>query len=489
MLGTILHSHYKIVKILGIGKSGTTYLATDIDLVESPLYVVKKIEFINNSGTTPSLVDRLFESQGSIAHRVGQHPQVPSLVARFEEDGNRYLVREYIDGELLSQELTPGATWSQTQVFDFLIDLVEILCLLHSFKYIHRDINPHNIIRRNDDGRFSLIGFSSVKDLGSSWQNPSEDDDLYLNDPSYVPYEQEQNVPQLNSDLYAVGTIAIQAITGKFPLEKDGYTYELKWRDEVDINHKLIEIINRMVRPDYRNRYSSPLEALEALQAFALSQIPPSRSHQLKTHFIFGTAVCTLLVGFGIVKLLSASADKTPVKIPQAIVTSSSPAHTNFNGISWKSYVDKTANIKIKYPVNWQQQDIHNIVTGEQVMFVSPEDNDLSNKYRENISIRVENLTNPQTTLANYTQSTIAEIKRYYQNAEIVESSSILLAKRPANLVVYTGKDENSQVVKNLEIWTIDRGKAYILTYKARPDRYYQFLGTALNAIDSFELE
>jgi eukaryotic-like serine/threonine-protein kinase len=122
-------------------------------------------------------------------------------------------------------------------------------------------------------------------------------------------------------------------------------------------------------------------------------------------------------------------------------------------------------------------------------MFVSPEDKNTSNKYRENISIRVENLTNPQTTLASYTQSTIAEIKRYYQNAKIVESSSILLAKRPANLVVYTGTDENAQVVKNLEVWTIDRGKAYILTYKARPDRYYQYLGTAMNAIDSFKLE
>lgn len=489
MLGTILRSHYKIVKVLGIGKSGTTYLATDIDLVESPLYVVKKIEFIGNDGMLPSIAEQLFEKQGAIAHNIGQHPQVPSLLARFEEDGNRYLIREYIDGELLAQELTPGSIWSQTQVFDFLMDLVEILCLLHSFKYIHRDINPHNIIRRQSDGRFSLIGFSSVKDLGNVWPTLPDEDTRYLNDPSYVSYEQEQNMPQLNSDLYAVGTIAIQALTGKFPLEKDSYTYELKWRDDVNIDRRLVEIINRMVRPDYRNRYSSPLEALEALKAFALSQIPPSRSHQLKTHVIFGSAACALLVGFGVVKLLSASANKTPVTTPPASVASSSPIATNLNEIAWKSYADKAANIQIKYPANWQQQDIKNIVTGENVMFASPQDNNSGSKYRENISIRVENLTDPQTTLANYTQSTIAEIKRYYQDAKIIESSPILLAKRSANLVVFTGKDENSQLVKNLEVLTIDRGKAYILTYKARPDRYYKYLGTAMNAIDSFELE
>ncbi|AFY92094.1 serine/threonine protein kinase [Chamaesiphon minutus PCC 6605] len=488
MLGTILRSHYKIVKVLGIGQSGTTYLATDIDLVESPLYVVKKIEFIDNGGMLPTIAEKLFERQGSIAHNIGQHPQEPSLVARFEEGGNRYLIREYIEGERLDRELTPGSTWSQTQVFDFLMDLVEVLCLLHSFKYIHRDINPHNIIRRQDNSGFSLIGFSSVKDLGNTWPNLPSEDTRNLNDPSYVSYEQEQNMPQLNSDLYAVGAIAIQALTGKFPLEKDAYTYELKWRDRVNIDGKLVEIINRMVRPDYRNRYSSPLEALEALKAFALSQIPPSRSHQLKTPVIFGSAVCALLVGFGVVKLLSASANKTPVLTPPASIASS-PIATQLDGITWKSYIDKAANIQIKYPANWQQKDIKNIVTGEQVMFVSPQDNNAGNKFRENISIRVENLTNPQTTLANYTQSTIAEIKRYYQDAKIVESSPILLAKRSANLVVFTGRDENSQLVKNLEVLTIDRGKAYILTYKARPDRYYQYLGTVMNALDSFELE
>ena len=69
-------------------------------------------------------------------------------------------------------------------------------------------------------------------------------------------------------------------------------------------------------------------------------------------------------------------------------------------------------------------------------------------KDRENVSIRVENLTNPQTSLTNYTQSTIAEISKYYRDAKIVESSPITLANRPGNLIVYTGKDENSLPVK-----------------------------------------
>jgi eukaryotic-like serine/threonine-protein kinase len=485
MLGTILHVHYQIVQTLGIGKSGTTYLAKDLDLIESPLYVVKKIEHNDRSDLTPPLIEKLFEIQGSIAHQVGQHPQVPTLVAKFTEDGDRYLVREYIDGEFLSQELTPGSIWSQTQVFDFLIDLVGILCFVHSFKYIHQDINPHNIIRRNDDARFNLIGFSSVKDLGSIWQNLPNQDARNINDPQYTPYEQEQNVPHLNSDIYAVGVIAIQALTGKFPIEKDAYSYELKWRDQVNINHDLSKIINKMVRPDYRNRYPSAVEVLQDLQSFALTQIPPSKSDRLKPYLLFGTAAGLLLLGLGAVKLFSDVGNKPQVLPP--VVQVKPTATTANQQTSWKTYTDKVAGIKIKYPANWQQQDIGNIVTGENVIFTSPNQTS-AGKYRENISVRIETLTNAETTLASYTKSTIAEISRYYQSAKIIESSSIMLAKKPANLVVYTGKDENSLPVKTLEVWTIDRGKAYILTYKAAPDQYYQFLEPAMSTINSFEL-
>jgi eukaryotic-like serine/threonine-protein kinase len=485
MLGTTLRSHYNIVKVLGIGKSGIAYLAKDLDLINSPLYVVKTIQFGDNNLAIPPLIEKLCEIQGSIADRVGQHPQIPSLVAKFSENGNSYLVREYIDGELLSQELKVGSTWSQSQVFDFLMDLVGILCFVHSFKYIHQDINPHNIIRRNDDGRFNLIGFSSVKDVGSNWQNISDYIDRSLNDSSYIPYEQEQNMPQFNSDIYAVGIIAIQALTGKFPIYKDPDSYEIEWQEDVNIDRKLKKIIDRMVRPDYRDRYQSAVEVLQDLQAFALAQIPKRKSYQLKPYLIIGSTVCTLLLGFGVVKLLSAPVSKPQSSLPKtATITRITTAS---NHINWQSYVDRAAGISIEYAATWHQEDLHNVVTGENVMFTSPNQNAVD-KYRENVSIRVENLTNPQTTLSSYTRSAIAEINKYYQDAKTIETSSIVLAKRPAHLVVYTGKDENSLPIKNLEVWTIDRGKVYILTYKAEPQQYYQFLETAMKMINSFKL-
>jgi eukaryotic-like serine/threonine-protein kinase len=485
MSNHILHLHYQIVKVLGLGRSGITYLAQDIDTIERPFCVIKEIQPTNNSELNSDLISAMFEAQGSIAYRVGQHPQVPSIVAKFEEDGHRYLVREYIEGELLSQELIPGTIWSQTQVFDFLMDLIGVLCFVHSFNYIHQDINPHNIIRRHDDGRFNLIGFSTVKDLGRNDLNFSFNYPASCNNSSYIPYEQEHNSSQFNSDIYAVGAIAIQALTGNFPIERDADSYEFQWQDHLKIDARLIKIIDRMVRPDYRNRYQSGFEVLADLQSFALNQLPVSKTNQFKPYLIFAGAICTLLLGTGIVKLLAVNNNKPQLLAPT--VAAAKVVTPNIHpDPKWRIYTDKE--MKIKYAKNWQKDNALNILTGEHVIFTCPKQN-LVDKYQDNISIRVEKLTNPQINLLNYTQAATAEIKKYYLDAKIVESSSMILAGKPAKLVIYTGKDEKSLPIKNLEVWTIDRGKAYIITYKAAPDRYYQHLETAMTMINSFELK
>jgi eukaryotic-like serine/threonine-protein kinase len=495
MLDTTLHAHYKIIKSLGIGRSGLTYLATDLDLINSPLYVVKKIETVNSISVAARSTQQLFEIQGSIADRVGRHPQIPSLVARFIENEDRYLVREYIEGEMLSQQLVSGSRWNQTQGFDFLLELMGILAFVHSFKYIHQDITPHNIIRANSDSRFNLIGFSSTRDLGNSSPNLSINHDSNLNRSNYIPYEQEQNLPQFNSDIYAIGVIAIQALAGKTQIDQDPDTYELDWKDDVNIDSQLVKIIDQMVRPDYRNRYRSALEVLADLQSFALTQIPNHKPRQFKPYLIFGSAICTLLLGFGAAKLIPTSQNKPQLtsNVPKVVRTLTSTTNNAIllqkgSANSWQSYVDKIAKIKINHASNWQRNDLQNIVTGENVTFISPKQNS-SDQYQENILIRVENLTNSRTTLSEYTRSTIAEITKYNQGAKIIESSPIILANRSANLVVYSGKDENSLPIKSLEVWTIDRGKAYILTYKAETRYYYQFLGTAMTTIESFELK
>ena len=477
MLGTTLHSHYKIASCLGIGRSGPTYLAQDLDSPDFSLRVIKVIQ--DRDLVSSPLTEKLFEIQSSIAYKIGQHPQIPTLIGKFVEDGTQYLVREYIDGELLGRELARGLTWSQPEVLDLLTDLIGILCFVHSCRYIHQEIDPHHIIRRSDDRRFNLIGLSLVKDIDSPWQSTTEDPTRSMPPSVYIPYEQEQHKAQFNSDIYAVGAIAIQSLLGKSSLDRDPDTYELKWRDDVKIDPKLEQILDRMVRPDYRHRYQSALEVFQDLQSFAMAQIPMSKSNRISPHFIFGTIVCTLLTGFLGFKLLFNSANKVP---------SLSSKIASYSPDKFKSYADRIAGIKIKYSPSWSRSDTHNLVTGENVLFTSPQQSKME-KYVPSLSIRIEKLTNEQTSLTDYTKLAIAEIGRYYQEAKVIESSSILLAKKPANLVTYIGKDENGNQIKNLEVWTIDRGKAYILTYKAEPQQYYRSLETVLMMINSFELK
>lgn len=482
MPDNILRLHYKIIKVLGLGRSGITYLAQDIDMIDPRLYVIKEIQSINIDESTPAL----FEAQVLISHRVGHHPQVPSIVAKFEEDGHRYLVREYIDGELLSQEFVSGVTWNQTQIFNFLMDVIGVLCFVHSFKYIHQDINPHNIIRRNDDDKFNLIGFSFAKELGRIDRHISINYPPNCNHSIYVPYEQEQNAAQFNSDIYAVGVIAIQALSGKFPIDRDPDSYEFHWRTELNIDERLIKIIDRMVRPDYRNRYQSGLEVLEDLQSFALTQIPVSKVHQFKPHLVFASAISALIFGLIGIKIFSDLGEKPQLLAP--IVATTQPIAANIDrDTNWRTYIDEDTKIKLKYPNNWQNDNTRNIFIGENIIFTSLIKNSVT-KYQENVSIRVEELTNTGTSLSTYTQAAITEIKKSDRDAKIIESSSIVLDRKPARLVVYSGKDENLLPIKNLEAWTIDRDKVYIITYKAAPDRYYQFLETAMTMINSLEL-
>jgi eukaryotic-like serine/threonine-protein kinase len=487
MLGNHLHSRYSIVKFLGVGRSGQTYLAEDRDLPGNPPCIVKRIQYPGDDSFIQPLAARMFEVQTEILHRLGTHPQIPSLIAKFEEQGEMYLVREYIDGEFLSEEFSYGNKWSQTQVFDFLSDMMSILSFIHSFKYIHQDINPNNLIRRKSDGRFAIIGFGAIKDSTNVWQNLPQRAQERINSvavgtPGYIPYEQEQNSPKFNSDLYAVGTIAIQALTGEFPVPKDPITYELDWKDRVNINLRLVDIINKLVRPDYRNRYQSADEVIKDLHAFALTQIPRSKFDRIKPHLIFSGAATALLLGFLTVK---STIDRSPQ--PSLIAVTNPDRIVDANRATWQTYRDSQAKLKIKYYPTWSIDSINNLITGETVSFVSPNQSP-SDRYRERVSVRTENLSDAKMTLADYTKSAIAEINRFYRNAKIIESTPSTLAKNPANIVVYTGTNEQGIAIKNLETWTVKNGKVYIITYQADPAQYYAFLQTVMTMINSVEL-
>lgn len=268
ILGKKLGGRYKIIKDLGSGGFGETYIAEDTQRPGNPSCVVKHLRPASNNPRHLQLARRLFNSEAQSLQRLGEHEQIPRLLAYFEEDGEFYLIQEFIAGRMLNADLTIGRHLSEVRIVALLKDLLQILEFVHHHNVIHRDIKPSNIIVRSQDQKLVLIDFGAVKELH---QQLSEGEvataTIGIGTQGYMPPEQCAGNPRLNSDLYAVGMIGIQALTGLPPsqLQVDPETGEIAWRDRAVVSGGLAAILSKLVLRDFRSRYQSARAAIEDL--------------------------------------------------------------------------------------------------------------------------------------------------------------------------------------------------------------------------------
>jgi CHASE2 domain-containing sensor protein/tRNA A-37 threonylcarbamoyl transferase component Bud32 len=270
--GKILSGRYKIIKVLGAGGFSETYIAQDIQRPGQPQCVVKQLKPAKSQSESLELARRLFVSEAKTLEKLGTHPQIPQLLAAFEEDEEFYLVQEYILGHPLSQELSSGKILGEIEVVNILRDLLQILVFVHENGVIHRDIKPNNIIRRHSDWKLVLIDFGAVKEVtAQQLENPDQSAfTIGIGTKGYAPNEQCFGRPQYNSDIYAVGMIAIKALTGIVPHEiPRDLDDEVEWINQASVGEFLGNIISKMVLDDYKERYQSALEVLAALDELA----------------------------------------------------------------------------------------------------------------------------------------------------------------------------------------------------------------------------
>lgn len=271
MLGKLLDGRYQVNQVLGAGGFGRTYLAQDTRRPGNPICVVKHLQPANRDPNFLETARRLFNSEAETLEVLGNHEQIPRLLAYFEEDQEFYLVQEYIEGHPLSQELIPGQPWDQTRVVALLQALLEVLDFVHHHGVIHRDIKPDNLIRRNLDKKLVLLDFGAVKQIRTQLASPQGQmsNTVAVGTPGYMSSEQALGQPRPTSDIYALGIIAIQAITGRMPaeLQEDLNTGELIWQHLTPVSPGLKHILTRMVRYHFKDRYQSAGEALQAVRS------------------------------------------------------------------------------------------------------------------------------------------------------------------------------------------------------------------------------
>ncbi|MFB2938290.1 protein kinase [Aerosakkonemataceae cyanobacterium BLCC-F154] len=266
MIGELIQGRYFLYKQLGRGGFGETYLAKDQFEPQNSPCVVKKIMLPSNEPDVLEKARMRFEREAEALKKLGIHPQIPKLYTYFEREEEFYLVQEYINGDDLKKEIKEGETWSEYRVIQFLKEVLKILEFVHQEGIIHRDVNPKNLIRRKADGKLVLIDFGAVKDnLGASPRNIKST--MTVGTPGYMPNEQAGGSPKLCSDIYAVGMMGIQALTGLSvnQLEEDPHTAEIVWKHRAKISKTLEVVLEKMVRSYFRDRYQSAIEALTAL--------------------------------------------------------------------------------------------------------------------------------------------------------------------------------------------------------------------------------
>lgn len=271
MKATLLNNRYRIIKTLGRGGFGETYLTEDTHMPSRRKCVLKQLKPMVKQPKTPFWMKERFQREAAILEELGDgSSQIPQLYAYFSEDDKFYLVQEWIEGLTLDCYWEQEGNLHRDEVRQILAQLLPVLEFVHSRRMIHRDIKPDNIILRQGDNLPFLIDFGAVKEAIATEVNQSGSTySASIGTPGYMASEQAAGRPIYSSDLYSLGLTAIFLLTGKSPheLETDPRTGEIIWHEHAfNLDAELIEVLDRAIRFHPRDRFATASEMLDALK-------------------------------------------------------------------------------------------------------------------------------------------------------------------------------------------------------------------------------
>ncbi len=272
----LLRERYRAIKPLGRGGFGRTFLAVDEDKPSKPRCAIKQFFPVSQGTSSSEKAAELFNREAVRLDELGKHPQIPELLAHFQQERYQYLVQEFIEGQNLQEELARNGPFSESQILSLLKDLLPVLQFVHSRSVIHRDIKPPNIIRRHISqtpiiytyptltGELVLVDFGAAKLVEGLRETGT-----VIGSPEFVAPEQIRGQAVYASDLYSLGVTCIYLLTqispfDLFDINQDAWV----WRDflKVKVDPKLGRILDKMIEASLSRRYKSATDAMEDLQ-------------------------------------------------------------------------------------------------------------------------------------------------------------------------------------------------------------------------------
>jgi len=291
----LLGDRYRALEPISQGGVGRTFLAVDEQATSKPHCIIKQFAPKNQGTNNAEKAAELFHQEATRLQALGQHPQLPQLLAYFEPDNLTEIgtapaiVQTLITGQNLAQKLVSEGTFSEAQIRQILNELLPVLQFVHEQGVIHRDINPNNIIRcsstpftheeiENGEGQLVLVDFSAAK---FTTKTALARTGTVIGSAAYTAQEQLMGKAVISSDLYSLGVTCIHLLTDIHPFDLFNSLEGIwVWQDYLTnpVSKKLSQILNKMLDSVVRKRYQSAAEILQDLNPQGSTTTPATLS-------------------------------------------------------------------------------------------------------------------------------------------------------------------------------------------------------------------
>jgi serine/threonine protein kinase len=262
--GDVVADRYRVVRTLGRGSFGHTYLAVDTAAGDREV-AVKQLRTDADSGWKAF---ELFEREAA-ALRSLRHHGIPEIFDHLRETADgaliAYLVMEYIEGVSLEQRIDDGNSLDPAALLRVALGLLDILEYMHARvpPVLHRDIKPANVLLR-PDGAPALVDFGAVRTV---FRAAEEGGSTVVGTYGYMPFEQTMGQASPASDLYAVGATLLHLVTGRPPSEFASRDGVVEVPADLPGGAVVRGVIARLLAQNASARYQSAREVREALLA------------------------------------------------------------------------------------------------------------------------------------------------------------------------------------------------------------------------------